>query len=146
MRGIKKIEAKTEYLADEQQMKEDEIKQLVAGWLWKKGWRTVSGTDPPDLFATNGEKIIGIEVIAHRFKRLPFYVSKAALEFDEGIIFFIIALEETPGHFAPLILTRNEMAAECEGKTGGRKDRYRLSIPQDSEEWSEYCEAWGKLG
>lgn len=134
----------------EQSWKEYNTHQQVVRWLMEQEWACLLGTDPPDLVAIGHGKTIGIEVIAHRLqggtlRRAPFYVSKTALKFAPGHIYFIIAVEITPGNFVPLVLSRDEMAAMCKGKKGDRPDRTRQTVPQDFGDWAQFLDAWSKL-
>lgn len=134
----------------EQSWKEYSTQQRVVQWLLEHGWACLLGTDPPDLVAIGYGKTIGIEVIAHRLqggklRRAPFYVSKKALEFVSGHIYFIIAVETAPGIHVPLVLSRDEMAAMCKGKSGDRPDRIRQTVPRHLGKWEQFLDAWDKL-
>jgi len=138
------IRAREAYNADDRPLKEDEIKIIVMGWLMKIGWRSVHGTDPPDLFATNGKRMIGIEVVSYRLARHTFDVSEESLSFDEGEIYFVIVVEVEKGHFEPLILSRNEMKARCKGKHM-RGNRSYSSASRSLEGWIECHNNWDRL-
>lgn len=103
---VEPVKPRKEYSHAESWMKEEDIIKLVRGWLWEAGWLSVENPkDPPDLFAHNGKKCIGVESVSYSFSRHSFDISKAALDFNEGEMFFIIAVEVEPGRFEPMVLT-----------------------------------------
>lgn len=145
VKGIRNIRLKKEYMSEDKAVKEDATKLAVMSWLNSQGWRACLGSDPPDLFATNGKKCIGVEVVAYRLRAHSFYIGEAALSFNEGEIFFIIVVEVSLKQYMPLILTRAEMAAKCEGKYKPRRDNISLSLPRSLKDWAEHREKWDKL-
>jgi len=117
------------------------VQRILANSL-QVAWRSVRGTDPPDLFATDGVNVIGVEVVRFFLTQHGFTISKAALEFGMDQVFFVLVIELKSHDLEFFVLTRDEMAAKCEGKHKPRKDNYGLSAPRTEEGWKK--EGWKK--
>jgi len=141
----KPLALKRMYAHTEAPVKTDNVTlavQRILGSNLQEAWKTRRGPDPPDLFATNGKNIIGIEVVRFFLAQHSFTIGKNALEFGIGQIYFVLVVEVKSKDLEFFVLTRDEMAAKCEGKHEPRKDNYSLSIPRTEEGWKK--EGWKK--
>ena len=153
--------------------KEEHVKDLVELWLSRDAkFIAMPGTEPPDFFASNFKKIIGVEAISFHEDMHGFEVSHESLKMYADQIYFVIAMWITPevhmqlyydfdvsddlkahicnrDHYEPFVLTKAEMWAR-KGKSK-RGSRYGRSIPRTPEKWEAkgwepFRRAWDKLG
>jgi len=143
--GLKRIQFKLRkmYTAKDQSVKEMDAKHRVMGWLFPE-WIAVLGPDPPDLFATDGEWTVGVEVVTQSIRRNTFDVSEQELRFRDGEAVFVIEVEIEENRYEYLVLTPSEMAVRLEGKYR-RGNRIFSSVPRSLKGWEEYRGQKGKL-
>ena len=135
-RGIDPITVRRGFHLGDSFVKEHASKRRVAEWLYPE-WIVSYGPDPPDLYATDGEYSIAIEVVAQSIRRHGFDVSEQELRLKDGEAVFVIEVEIKKGQYAYLVLTPSEMAARLEGKHKVGK-RIHSNVPRSLKGWEEH--------
>jgi len=131
------------YDAGDLTVKEMSTKGRVMKWLFPE-WVAVIGPDPPDIYATDGEYVRAIEVVAQSLLRHGFDVSDQELRFKDGEAVFIMEIETKEGFYEYLVLTPSEMAAKLRGRHRA-KNRNHTSVPRSLKGWEEHVGRKDKL-